>query len=301
MTTMTSDINNNAISRSGRTLLISGCGACLGLCIAGYGLFTSEGTTSYKLPSQDIALVNRRPILWSDFVAQSENEYGVAFREISQTQRQKIFDDMMAEELYVQRGLELDLASSDPDVRTALVAGVQQQISADATAAMPEEAELRAWYTTHSDKYASEGTMRVRDLVLPADVDSSQDVARSIVQELRNFGNVDAFVAVNKLIEPRPVSGRSFDFAVQTRLGEALFRMAARLESGEVSDPLEANDGVHILVMVERQKSIPLPFEKARERAMGDYLADARERLLHAELTYLRSKADILVAPEFQK
>ena len=143
--------------------------------------------------------------------------------------------------------------------------------------------------------------MRVRDLVLPADVDSSQDVARSIVQELRNFGNVDAFVAVNKLIEPRPVSGRSFDFAVQTRLGEALFRMAARLESGEVSDPLEANDGVHILVMVERQKSIPLPFEKARERAMGDYLADARERLLHAELTYLRSKADILVAPEFQK
>ncbi len=287
-------------ARARRSLLLSGCGALVGLAIAGYGLFTSDGKSS-ETPPQDVALVNQRPVLLSDFVAQSETEFGAPYAQTTPEQRRKIFDEMIAEELYVQRGIELDLAASDPDVRAALVAGVQQQIAADATAAMPDDTQLRDWLAKHPGDYASEGTMRARDLVVAGAGPASVDKARALAASLRANADPAALIASGDLAEPTPAPRRSFDFAAKTRLGDALFAVADKLDAGGVSDPVEAADGLHIVVMTERQRARPLPFEKAREKIAGDYLADARSRLLQNELSYLRGKADIVVAPEFRR
>ncbi len=44
----------------------------------------------------------------------------------------------------------------------------------------------------------------------------------------------------------------------------------------------------------------PLPFEKEREQVSGDYRKEAEAHLERADETYLRDKADILVAPELR-
>src|ERR1700723_3582144 len=111
-----------------RSMLFFALGALIGLVIAGYGLFTAKGTRSHSVPPEDLALVNNRPILRSDFMTQVQTEFATPFAESLPEQRAKVLQEMVAEELQVQRGLEIDLPSFDPDVRSALVAGVQLEV-----------------------------------------------------------------------------------------------------------------------------------------------------------------------------
>lgn len=288
-------------AHSRRSLTLLALGAAAGLAIAAYGLFSTSGARPNAPPPEAMALVNGRPILRSDFVAQTESESGVDFDHTTMEQRAKVLEEMVVEELYVQRGLELDLAGSDPDVRTAMVAGVQQQVAAEATADMPDDATLRDYFSTHGDKYASEGIMRVRDLVWKGQDEDAPAHAAEAVAALRSGSDVDAAISRFGLTEPARVDSRSFDFAVRARLGDSLFAVAAGLAAGAISDPVAAPDGHHVLVMLERRPSTTLSFEQAHDRLVADFVAEKKARLLDSEIRYLRGKADILLSADAQK
>jgi len=70
-----------------------------------------------------------------------------------------VLDEMIREELFVQRGLELDFPGTDPDTRSALVAAVEQQVVADVTTHQPADAELQKYFEENRSNYATEGTM----------------------------------------------------------------------------------------------------------------------------------------------
>ena len=59
-----------------------------------------------RLPPEDIALVNQKPIYRSDFLIQTQTLYGVPFEQTTHEQRRKVLEDMIDEELMVQRGIE---------------------------------------------------------------------------------------------------------------------------------------------------------------------------------------------------
>jgi hypothetical protein len=120
-----------------RSITLFSLGAAIGLGIAGFGLLTSKGTATHVVPPENVALVNQRPILRTDFIAQTETELGKPFGEATIAERLKVLDEMIREELFVQRGLELDFPGTDPDTRTALVAAVEQQVVADVTIHQP--------------------------------------------------------------------------------------------------------------------------------------------------------------------
>jgi len=105
-------------------------GTAFGLAIAAYGLFSAAGTRIQGVPPEDVALVNGRHILRSDFITQTQIETAKPFDQTSKEERLKVLSEMLDEELLVQRGLEVDLAASDPDVRAAMVTGVQLQVDA---------------------------------------------------------------------------------------------------------------------------------------------------------------------------
>jgi hypothetical protein len=142
---------------SRRSFVLMGGGALVGLVMAGYALFTARGTSTLIVPPEDVALVNQQPISRSDYLLQLQTLYGVDLQHATATQRRKVLDDMIREELFVQRGKELDVASTDPDVRSAMVNAVELEIAADAITAQPSEQQLRAYYALHRERYASEG------------------------------------------------------------------------------------------------------------------------------------------------
>jgi PPIC-type PPIASE domain len=293
-----------------RSMTLLALGAVIGLAIAGYGLFTAKGTRSHGVPPEAIALVNQRQILRSDFMTQAQTEFTVPFAQTTREQRQKVLQDMINEELMMQRGLEIDLPSYDPDVRNALVAGVELEVTADVLAQQPTPDELHAYYEQHKDRYSSEGVMQLRDLVIKSQPAGAVVEARAAVQSalaaLRGGQRLQAVIEKFNLVD----SGRFmeaghgdtsdiFQFAVRAKVDDALYDAIAPLKDGEFAGPVVQADGVHLIAMIKHRFPVPQTFNEAGTLVWTDYKKDAQAKVRAANIAYLRSLADIVVAPGY--
>jgi parvulin-like peptidyl-prolyl isomerase len=303
------DVSKVSVTRS---MVLLALGALVGLLIAGYGLFTAKGTRSRGVPPEAVALVNQRPVLRSDFMAQAQTEFTLPFAQTTEQQRKKVLTDMVNEELVMQRGLEIDLPSYDPDVRTALVAGVELEVTADVLAQQPTTEELRAFYEAHQDQYSSEGVMRLRDLVLKTADSPSPAVARAKAAEaaaalrqgqpidavMKRFGMADS----GRFVDAGHIDlGDIYQFAIHAKVDEALEQVILPLKDGEISDPVVQSDGVHVIVMVKHRFPVAQSFEDAVNRVWTDVKTAARNKVLAANLAYLRSRADIVIAKDYDQ
>jgi len=296
-------------SQARRSMLFLTLGALLGLAIAGYALFTAKGTRARSVPPQDLALVNDRPILRSDFMTQVQTQFGVAFAQSTPEQRARVLQDMLAEELLVQRGLEIDLPSFDPDVRAAMVAGVELEASANVLAQPPSDEQLRAYYHSHAGKYMTEGTLRLRDLVLrtgsAVSADQAMQTAAQAVSALRagtpleqvasRYGLQDS----GRLMQAGQIdTGEILEFAVKAKLGPELYAVVAALGGGLVSDPIRQRDGAHVVVMLEHKLPVQQEYSAIADQVWADYRNDALAQVRAANLRYLRRRASILLSDD---
>lgn len=293
-----------------RSFTLLGLGAIVGLCIAGYGLFTAAGTATRTVPPEYVALINQRPIYRSDYLAQLQTTFSVSYDEATAEQKQKVLDDMINEELLVQRGLEVDLASYDPDVRNALVSGVELQMYADVLAKQPTDEELKAYYEQHREQYSSLGVLQLRDLVLNVESGENTDAfnkrAQDVVAALRAGKSIDSVIQQYQLRDSLHLQqggkadvGDIFEFAAEANLPRAVFLASKKLQAGMVSDPVPVDgEGTHVVVMLKRRQSEPLDFEAVRSRVWTDIKNAEQEKVRKSTLTYLRSKSEILTGKE---
>jgi parvulin-like peptidyl-prolyl isomerase len=291
-------------------MIMLAAGALIGLGIAGYGLFTAKGTRSRSVPAEAVALINQRPVLRSDFETQAQVQYAMPFDELTLEQRAATLEDMIAEELRMQRGLEIDLPSYDPDVRAGLVAGVELEVAADVLAQQPTDEQLRSYYQANRAKYSSEGVMRLRDLVIPEDSHHSRAEAlaeaKLVVAALRGGTPLASVIQQHKLKDSgRLMNGGKvdiediFEFAVKAKFTPRLFEAVTPLNAGEASEPVNESDGVHVIYVMQRRRAVAQGFEAAANSVWTDYKAAARAHVNKGNLEYLRNRADILIAPEY--
>jgi parvulin-like peptidyl-prolyl isomerase len=284
-----------------RSMVLCAIGAVVGLAIAGVGLFSARGTATHNVPPEDIALVNQRPVLRSDFVTQLEGETGESFDQATRAEKLKVLDEMIREELLVQRGLELDFAETDQMTRNALAMAMDQQALAEATTSQPSEQQLREFFEKNPARYASDGILTVRHLVLPGGTGGAEQAmqkAREAVTALRANTPVEAVMAKFGLTEPRN-DGDEFYFAAKIHLGDAVYARALRMKEGEVSEPVQAADGIHIVRVIKDKVPVPLSFEHARLQVLTDLKNAQQERLMAATMKFLRERSKILVAPDY--
>lgn len=285
-----------------RAMLLYAAGALAGLGIAGYGLFTASGTTTHSVPPEDIALVNQRPILRSDFINQLESETGLKFGETTPAQQIRVLDEMVREELLVQRGLELDFAETDQTTRNALVSTVTQQVGVDVTTSQPSDEQLRAYYGQHTAKYATEGSIEVRNLILPRGNPSSDarliETAAQASAALRAGESIEQVMNRFGMTEAKRYD-EDYYFAAQYRLGDALFAAVKDLGSGQVSAPVALADGIHVAQVLKNDKPVPLGFEASRPQVYSDYRSDAQARLMDSTMRFLLARSKILIARDY--
>jgi peptidyl-prolyl cis-trans isomerase C len=292
--------------RPQRTLTLPALGAALGLVIAAVGLFRFTPPPVTKVPPGYAALVNDRPILMSDLMAQVETETGVSFDQATPEQRRHVLHEMIDEELLVQRALALDLPELEVEARSALVDGVNEQSGAATLAVAPSDAELMAYYRSHIADFQNGGTMQLRDIVLRVggfeNIDQSTGQAEADAEEavyqLRSGASLDYVMQHFGFQDSgRMKSEEQFDFAAQIHLGADLFKVAATLSDGQISEPVVQPDGVHVLVMEHRVPPRSIPFEAARNQVYEALRKEQLERVRQENLRFLRGSAQILLAP----
>jgi parvulin-like peptidyl-prolyl isomerase len=286
-----------------RSMILCAIGAIVGLAIAGVGLFSARGTATHNVPPEDIALVNQRPVLRSDFVTQLEGETGESFDQATRAEKLKVLDEMIHEELLVQRGLELDFAETDQMTRNALAMAMDQQVLAEATTSQPSEQQLREFFDKNPAHYASDGILTVRHLVLPVaggggSGEAAMQKAREAVSALRSNTPVEAVIAKFGLTEPRN-DGDELYFAAKIHLGDAVYAQVLPMKAGDVSEPLQAADGIHIVKVIGNKVPVPLSFERARLQVLTDLKNAQQERLMAATMRFLRERSKILIAPDY--
>jgi hypothetical protein len=230
-------------------------------------------------------------------------QFNVTIENASVEQRRSVLDDMIREELFVQRGLELDEPSIDPDVRNALVAAVQAQIAVDATSQVPSDAELTAFYQAHLARYSSIGYLTVADLIARPDATgaAAEESATNAAAAL-TAGQPLAVVKTRFGLEDSgAAAGEQVYFAAKLHLGDRLFAAAAGLKAGQVAGPIKAEDGrLHLLYMVANNPPVPRTFALARNEVYGDYRQDLLRRIRDREFKYLEDKADIRINRAYQ-
>lgn len=274
-----------------RAMLLSGLGCVAGLVMAGAALFTARGTTTLVVPPDAIAMVNQQPISRLDFAAQLR-VLALDPRTASRADKRRIAEDMIREELFVQRGKELDVALVDPEVRSAMVRAVEAQAAANGLTNTPGEAELRAYFDSHRSRYASEGTMRLRDLAFPSE---RAPAARAA---LLAGTPIPAVLDRQAGRDTGRLDGEEFYFAARIHLGPALFAVAQGLADGQVSSPFAAADGDHLLVMIANHPPRPATFEAARKQITSDFQTDLMARYQAQETAFLRRRANVLLAED---
>jgi parvulin-like peptidyl-prolyl isomerase len=277
-----------------RSLILCAIGAVAGLAVAGAGLFTAQGTRIAGVPPEDVAIVNQVPILMSDFVSQLSAVDGVSLAKARPEQKRKILDQMVREELFVQRGIELGLQNDVIEVRTALVGAVEEQQAVDASATQPTEDVLRAFYNGRVANYANEGRMTLTDFIAP---NSAQ--ATAAVAALR-AGQADAAAMHGLKSSGKVDDGEEFYFAARIHLGPKLYDIARALKDREISDPVAQSDGVHVLVMLHNVPPEPQSFETVRDRVLADFRNDKIARMQAGADLFLRKRADVQIAKGFE-
>ncbi len=292
--------------RPQRSLALPACGVALGLIAAGIALFRPALRPVTSVPPGYVALVNQKGILLSDFISQTESERGAAFADTTPAERQRVLHEMIDEELLVQRSLVLDLPETTTEVRDIMASAVNAQVDAPLLAIAPTDAELRAFYEAHRSKYTTGGTMTVHDLVLHVGGYENADQtlaqaetdAADAVYQLRSGASIDYVKEHFGFVDSGRVDNtEELEFAAKLHLGAKLYQAASLLSDGEVSDPIVDSDGIHVLVMDQRQLPRVADFTTARNQVYSDY-RDAQNHLAIAEnLRILRSEAQILLAP----
>jgi hypothetical protein len=299
-----------------RAMLLYALGALLGLGLAGYGLFTAQGTVTRSVPPEDMALVNQRPVLRSDFMAQLESETGLRFEQATRADQLRVLGEMIDEELLVQRGLELDFAETDQDTRNALVTIVRQQMVADVAISTPTEQQLREWYDAHRDGYSTEGTITVCDLRLAAakgpvapggapvpaaaPLPAARALAEGAAAALR-AGQPLATVLARTGLENANKCEDNLWFAAKIHLGDELFAAVRDLKAGAVAGPLPRADGLHVLQVLANAAPVPMSFEVAHDKILGDYKADREARITAATMRFLHQRSRITVAEDYRR
>jgi hypothetical protein len=280
-----------------RSFVLMAAGVLIGLVLAGYSLFTARSASTLIVPAEDVALVNQQPVSRADYLALLQTLYGVDLSHATQEQRHKVLDDMIREELFVQRGKELDVAATDPEVRSALVNAVELEIAENAITSQPSEAALRQFFEAHQDRYVSEGVMRVRDLLFPAaalrDLPSEPAALKSALSDARVLAHLNGR-------DSGRTRGEEFYFAAKIHLGDELFAAARNLGNGEVSKPIELPDGIHVLDMQQNKRPVAFDFAAARAQVLSDYRNEAVDKLKSSGESFLRKRANVLIADDLR-
>jgi parvulin-like peptidyl-prolyl isomerase len=282
--------------RVGAGLLLAG--TLVGIGLAAWSL-AGSGAPDAGLPQGAIARVNDQTIsaeAFARFVGAVASERRVA---LDAAERRRLLERMVDEELLLQRGVALGLARHEPTARRAIVAAVIATLTAEAEAEEPQEADLRTFYAEERQRFRRPGRVSLETAFVAADGRPERELYARGEEIGRRVRAGEPMIRVaaelgDPATAPLPAGPLPLE-SVRQYLGPTAAQAALRLSAGEVSDPIRAVGGYHVLLLRERSDGEVPAFEQIRELVRAEYLRSLGERALRDTLRELREDATLVL------
>lgn len=287
--------------RSGSALLL--LGALAGVLLAATGVVERD-ESALALGGEVVATVNGMPIRRLDYnralaAVATDRRDG----RVDGAMKEHVLDRLIDEELLLQRGLELGLARSVPNLRTNLTTAVIDLITAaDAAeeAATPTDDELRAFYDANAAYFRHSPRLQVETLLFAVAGRQDDEAARDRADAAaRRLENGEAFRSVSERADRQTVEVPAVLLPVpklREYLGPTVTRGIAELEAGAISSPLRSGSGYFVIRVVGREDGALPSFDSIHDQVSAEYERRSSERRLRRFLDTRREQAQVRIA-----
>jgi peptidyl-prolyl cis-trans isomerase SurA len=231
----------------------------------------------------------------------SPQQVDQAIAEIKERNR---FDDATFQQALKEQGLDMPAfrAQIKRDLDTYLV--LQYRLR---NRLKISEEDLRNYYQSHPREFGGEEEVKVRHLYLPippgADEATRQKLRAEAAVLAERARKGEDFATLAKQHSKGPSAGEGGDLGWLRRgtLDKAFEDAAFALEAGQVSDPVAAGPGLHVVKVDERRVGGGRSFEDAKEQIRERLFSEQAEGYRQQYIADLRRQALIeLKLPELQ-
>jgi len=264
--------------------------ACGGLALALFGDLWPDSQLDNSDKSSPVAVVNQRPIAFSDADISSQRLWQLDFHQLSTEQQQSVIQVLIDEELLLQRAESLELVSTDPRLRKAAVAAAIDLVVTDYLAQPYTEQELQQFYLDQRGVFETSEKLAVDALLI------SNSVTMERIESLLTSGH--SLNEIAQRVDSQYFLPRSLIPAhrLQSQLGATAAAMVLELPPGEISAPLPRPEGLVIFQVTQKQPSQLLDYRSIRDSVVSEYQRRGREQALQRKLAQLWQNADISIA-----
>lgn len=258
-------------------------GMITGLLFAASGLVNVAPTMSKEL----VAIVNGKPITTSYYNVIKEQ----MLRRNPNAQQPQIMDNLIENELMLQKALELGLPESSPAARHALVGALKSLISNKTKAEKLDENDIKEFYQQNLDKFRVSGTFTLKQIQV-----SKKDRAQDAYQALKKGEPWSSILSQyeDKSISKLPKKAIS-EPSLRQYIGHDAVTELKKLSIGEYTQPHTVGDDYSIYMLVEKTPKGTPPLDKIRTRVIRQYQKQLIKSELNAFLKRLRKDANIQI------
>lgn len=282
------------VERRGRRLLWAG--AALGVALTAWGLVGSSPESPSRADA--VAVVNGQPLsreAFDRFVAAVAEERRTVALPLSE--RQRMLDRLVDEELLLQHGIGLGLARHEPTARRVIVQSVIASVTGAAEDVEPNESDLRDYHARNPDRFVRSGRLVVEAVSIPVrgvGEDEARALAGRAAEALAGGAPPAAVRDALEGVEVPPLPGGPLPVeTIRRYLGPTAAVQAQALVPGEVSEPFRASASYLVLHLRERKDERVPPFEEVAAQVRAEWVRSRGEEALRGFLDDLRAAADL--------
>jgi len=241
-------------------------------------------------PPDVVAEIDGEPVRYGELEAYLTRQLGETGASLGSDVLSELFDQFVDERLLARLAVDEGLAGASSVDRPA---GRRRAVDRLLTAGddpAPTEAEIAAWHDRHRDDLRRPERVRLRQLLV-----EDRATAERALAEIRagaDFAAVAARVSGDPSVAA--MAGHEDELS-RDELPPAFADTVFELGAGEVSEPVEADYGVHLFQVTARLPEEVVPLAEARAEIERTLRRDAADRRLAALVEQARGRYDVRV------
>lgn len=216
-------------------------------------------------------------------------------REPTPDELKNLVEEHIKEEVYYREALALGLDDNDTIVRRRLRQKLEFMQEDLSSLAEPSQAELRAYYEAHKDKYMTDHILSFQQVVISSKKLTKDDNEVALALTKLIYGSKPKSISQSSLL---PVSMKlETERSITNTFGGDFASQISKLETQKWSDPIYSGFGTHLVNVSLNQPAKPLTFEQAKNKVSVDFTQSQRKQAAENYYINLRSQYSITIAP----